>query len=543
MNRSIKKVLFIVPPVTRPSDFSSKVSRVSVFFPLGIAYIAAYLEKYDNYEIQILDALIEGDTNEGVLFDNGHKIRYGMSDAEIAAYIKAHSPDVVGVSCLFAAIEQDAVNVCRIAKDTAPGTITVVGGAHAGAVAKKLIDQNSSIDFVIQGEAEITFRDLLSVIVSNDDFAKLDGIAYRKDHVSTLLPKTRYIDDLDSLPFPARHLFDLKKYFQKASAHGSFKLAPYTQIISSRGCPFKCTFCALGNHWGSKQRMRSARNVLDEIEFLVKNLHIKELHFEDDNLTADKKRALEIFNGMIEKNYDLIWVVPSGMAVASLDEELLIKMKASHCYSVTLAIESGSQWVISNLMKKPVNLKNVPGLVQTIRKVGLEVRGFFILGYPDETKDTIRQTVEFARKLELDWAVFSVASPIPNTEMYRTCIEKGYFKEEDYDPIRSFHTSIIKTPEFTSAELAEIREEAIIDINFRNNPNLIEYDVNKAIESFKQVLLHYPHFDFANYYLGEAYLKKGDTKLAIDAYRRTVSLNPSHNGAAERLRQLGATVT
>lgn len=538
MKKTIKRILFIVPPITRPSNFSSKVSKVSAFFPLGIAYIAAYLEKHGNYEIKILDALIEGDINDGTCLQRGRGIRYGLTDEDISSYIKKYSPDVVGVSCLFSAVEADAVNVCRIVKDTDPNITTVVGGAHAGAVADKILDHNNVIDFVIQGEAEMTFKELMSAIEKKLGFESLNGIAYREKGVTKLIPKTKYIEDLDSLPFPARHMLDMNKYFRKASPHGTFKYSLCTQIISSRGCPFKCTFCALGNHWGSKQRMRSAENVLQEIELLVNTYHIQELHFEDDNLTADKKRALQIFNGIIEKKFDIIWTVPSGMAVASLDEELLIKMKESRCYSVTLAIESGSQWVISKLMKKPVNLKKVPELVKLIRRVGLEARGFFILGYPDETKETIRKTVEFARSLELDWSVFSIASPIPNTQMYRTCINKGYFKETEYDPIRSFHTSIIKTPEFTPQELAAIREEAIIDVNFRNNPNLTKYDIDKAIQSFKQVLLYYPHFDFANFYLGEAYLKKGDRIAAMEYYGMTLRLNPAHKGAQERMKEL-----
>lgn len=538
MKKSIKKVLFIAPPVTRPSDFSSKISRVSAFFPLGIAYIAAYLEKNSKCEISVLDALMEGYSKEGVSINNGTELRYGLSDKEIEEYIRRVSPDVVGVSSLFAAIEKDTVNVCTIVKEINPKIITVVGGAHAGANALKIIEQHPSVDFVIQGEAEVTFAELVSKIDNGQPLSALDGIAYRENDIAHLIPKKRYIMDLDILPFPARHMFDMNKYFEKASAHASFKMSPYTQIITSRGCPFKCTFCALGNHWGSEQRMRSAKNVLEEIEFLVNTYHIKELHFEDDNLTADKKRALEIFNGMIEKKWDIVWVVPSGMAVASLDEELLVKMKASHCYSVTLAIESGNQWVLSKLIRKPVNLKIVPELVKTIRKVGLEVRAFFILGYPDETKETMRETVAYAKKLELDWAMFSLASPIPNTEMFKTCLEKGYFNEKDFDPVRSFHSSFINTPEFTSKELMAIREEAIIDINFRNNPNLIKYDINKAIEHFQQVLRYYPHFDFANFYLGEAYLKKGDKQKAIEAYKQTLLVNPSHAEAKQRLREL-----
>jgi len=278
--------------------------------------------------------------------------------------------------------------------------------------------------------------------------------------------------------------------------------------------------------------------VLDEIGHLIDTYGVKEIHFEDDNLTANKKRALDIFNGIIERGYDISWNVPSGMAVYTLDEELLVKMKASGCYSISLAIESGNQRVVRELMNKPVNLKVVPGLVRKIREVGMEVRGFFILGYPDETKETVRETVEFAKSLELDWAYFYIASPIPHTKMYEVCIEKKYIKPEDFDPVRNLNKSIIRTPELSPEYLTGVREEAIIDINFRNNPNLLKYDIDKAIEHFGEVVKRYPHFDFANFYLGEAYLKKKDRENALRSYRNTLVANPSHVGARKRLHDL-----
>ena len=539
MPKKIKKIMLIFPPVTRPKDFSSRVVRISIFFPLGLAYIAAFLEKTKKYEINILDALCQGNLAEGSGLNHGESLRYGLKDEDIAKRISEFSPDIIGVSCLFSAMQADALNICEIAKKVNPGILTVVGGAHAGAIAKKLLEDEQALDFVIQGEGEETFRDLLETVEGNGYFSKVNGLAFRDKGEIRFAAKNKYIENLDSLPFPARHLFEMDSYFNKSAAHSSFKQTPFTQMITSRGCPFKCSFCALGNHWGSKQRLRSAKNVLDEIEYLVQNHAIREIHFEDDNLTADKARAMEIFDGIISRRLNITWNVPSGMAVSSLDEELLEKMKASGCYSVSLAIESGNQAVLARLMNKPVDLKVVPKLVRKIRENGLEARGFFILGYPGETKETIKETVDFARSLELDWSFFFIASPIPNTKMFKTCVEKGYIKESDFDPVRSFYRSIIRTPEFGPEYLAEIREEAIVDVNFRNNPNLLKYDVERAIKDFNHVLEYYPHFDFAHFYLGEAYRRKRDLTKAIESYKTTLVINPGYLKARERLKELG----
>ena len=531
--------MLIQPPVTRPADFSAKNLRVTTFFPLGIAYLAASLEKTGKYELKIVDALIEGyNMRNGSVTGGGKTIRYGLTDKEIAKTIKDFSPDVVGVSCIFSAMEEDTGNICRIAKEVNSRIITVVGGAHAGAVADAFLQEYGAIDFIVIGEGEASFISLLEALKSGHDFSGLDGIAFRDKGAVHVLPKTKYIEDLDSLPFPARGLFAMKRYLMLGSPHSAFKNKPFTQMITSRGCPYNCAFCAIGKHWGKKRRMRSARNILDEIENLIKRHNIKEIHFEDDNLTADKKRAIELFDGMVKRRFEISWNAPAGLAVNDLGEELLVKMKASGCYSVSLGIESGNQEVLTKLMKKPVNLKTVPKLVREIRNSGMDVRGFFIIGYPGETKDTIKETIEFAKRLELDWTYFFIASPLPGTRMYKTCIEKGYIKEGDFDPIRSFHKSIIRTPEFTPEYLETVRQEAITDINFRNNPNLVKYDIQKAINDFKEVVERYPHFDFANFYLGEAYLKKGDKKNAVNAYKNTLSFNPSHREAKRRLEAL-----
>lgn len=538
----IKKIMLIAPPVTRPKDFSAKISRVTSMIPLGIAYLAAVLEKTGKYEIRILNALLASKTKEGIPLNNGERIRYGLADDEIEKRIREFSPDVIGVSCLFASLQGDMVNICKMIKKIGYGIQTIVGGAHAGNIAEELISSVNEIDFVVIGESEESFPSILDALGHGTSFSDIDGIAFREDGAVGFNPKTKYIGDLDSIPFPAHHLLNMEAYFEQGGSHGLYRKTPYTQMITSRGCIYKCTFCALNGHWGRKQRMRSPQNILDEIEYLIKDYGIKEIHFEDENMTADKQRAIELFDGMVERKFNILWHAPSGTAVNTLDDDIIEKMATAGCYSVTLGIESGNQEVITKLMKKPVNLKKVPGIVKKIRETGMHVCGFFMFGYPGETKENMEETIEYIMKIELDWVYFSIFSPLPKSKAYDLCVEKGYIKEGDFDPIRGFHSGIVRTPEFDPVYLSELRERAIIDTCFKNNPNLLKYDIDKAIENFESVVQRYPHFDFANFYLGEAYLKKGEKQKAIDLYKKTLDINPGYKEAKSRLEEIGVEI-
>jgi len=565
----MKKILLIYPPVTRPRSFSSSVVRVSAFFPLGLAYIASILLESKKYEVGIIDALAEGNVNSGTPVNNGQEIRYGLTDEVIKGKIESFAPDVVGVSCLFAASQKDMENICRLTKKISKEIKTVVGGHHAASTPERIMKLCPDIDFIIEGEGELAMLDLLSYLgdescanypagiqaeigissISRESTLapvknkfSLDGVVLREDGLIKTIPKTRFIENLDKIPRPAYHLFDMQRYFDIAKEHGFSSGLPYTQMVTTRGCPCKCTFCTLAAPPGLPnrlvQRRRSVQHVLDEMEYLIETYGVREIHFEDDNLTANKRWAANLFDGMIERKLDVEWHVPSGIAAYTLDDQLLDKMKASGCNSITIAIESGVQEVLSNLMNKPLKLDKIPALVKAIRKRDIDVRGFFMLGFPGETKENMRETVSYARNLELDWTYFSVTSPLPGTKIYKKCIEKGYIKESDFDNLTSFHRAIITTPEFDPQFVEDLREEAIVDVCFHNNPNLRKYNVDKAIASFTDVLSKYPHFDFANFYLGEALSRKGDIGAAILSYQNTLKYNPDHNEAKKRLAEL-----
>jgi magnesium-protoporphyrin IX monomethyl ester (oxidative) cyclase len=475
------RVLLINPPVTRPLNFAADKVRISPFIPLGLAMIAAVLEKA-GHEVKILDALIEGDLQGFDYFDGKNKIRYGLPGTEIAKQIYYFNPDYVGVSCIFSAMEDDAISICRLSKSVKSTIKTIIGGPWAGTNVESL-SKNIYIDHIIQGEGEKAILDIVN---------KLTG------------DRSQYfIENLDTLPVPAYHLLNMQKYFELAPGHNGYKQKPFMPMLTSRGCPAKCTFCAIANHWGPDPRYRSVENVLAEIDFLVHEYGIKEIHFEDDNLTADRERAMKIFDGLIERNYGLTWTVPSGMAAYSLDDELLEKMAQSGCYSISLAIENGNQEIVTKIIKKPILLNKIKPMVDKIRSLGMDIRGFFILGYPGETKVDIENTIKFARYLELDWSHFFIFAPLPGTEIYQTCINKGYLKPEDFDPLRSFYKSVLKTPEFDQEYLIEAKDRANLETNFKYNYNLI-HNPTKAAILFQNVLHLYPHLEFARKSLEEA---------------------------------------
>ena len=527
----IKKILLVAPPISRPKEISSKVVRIALVPPLGLAYIASVLEN-DGFEVEILDALLEGYGNEPKII--GDRIRYGLSDDEINKKIIEFKPDLVGVSCLISNNYKDAHNICRIVKEIDDGLMTVMGGAHPTSLPLQTMN-DTNVDFIILGEGDYSTKELINSLNAGEELSKLDGLVYRDNNNIRILPKTKFIENLDELPFPARHLLKMEAYSNTSSPHSGVKRKPFTAMISSRGCPAKCTFCAIKSMWGSKYRVRSAENVLEEIELLIKDYGIKEIHFEDDNLTYHKDRAMKIFNGIKERGYDLTLNSPSGLAVYALDYELLETMREAGYYSISLAIESGDPYVLNKIMKKPVKLDRVKPLVDKARSLGMHVKGFFILGYPGESKQSMTKTVDFAKKLGLDWGLFFVATLLPGTEMLEICTKNGYVKDTELDWGSNFIHGNIITPEFTPDYVEKLREEANFEINFKHNTNLIEKKWDRAIEDLSYVATLYPHLDYAHFYLGKAYAGKGLLTEAINEYEITLRLNPNHVEASKQL--------
>lgn len=446
--RRIKRVLLVTPPA-----FTFKNTLDINPIPLlGPAYLASVLEGL-GIEVRIYDSLIEGwetrqDVNDGL-------IRIGSSYKEIEDLIRNFNPDMVGVSNLFSRQYNNAHKIYEIVKNVSPDIITVAGGAHPSAL-PFLVMQDKNVDFVIIGEGEKTIQDLIEHLENKKPIEDLDGIAFRRDNKPIVISKKYFIENLDSLPFPARHLLNMNKYFGLESSHGRRRHKKFSPLITSRGCPAKCIFCSAHCVWGRQYRSRSIDNIIKEMYQLKNEYGIKELMFEDDNVTLDIARASRLFDAMIEEKLNFDWDTPNGVAAFALNNDLIAKMKDAGCYKLNIAVESGNQRVLSQIIKKPLNLKKVESLVKFAKRIGLEVGIFLILGLPGETIENMKESLCFAQRLGIYDPFISIATPYPGSDLYKLCLEKGYISN-GYDFDKLFITSFsISTENWKSEDVKRV---------------------------------------------------------------------------------------
>ena len=426
MNRKIKKVLLFVPPAFTFKDNLD----INPALPLGLGYIAAVLEQM-GIEVKVFDCLAEGRKNRQELVED--TVRVGSSLKEIREEIANFNPDLVGVNCLFTRQRRNAHDIFKVTKEINRSILTVMGGAHP-TVLPDLVLYDQNVDYVVLGEGERTIVKLIDSLEKGVSLENIDGLGYKKDSLVKINKKQAFIDNLDSLPFPARHLFNMDKYFGLKFSHGRRMHRSFSPIITSRGCPIGCVFCTAHYVWGRRYRMRSPENVIVEMRELKNKYGIRELLIEDDNVTLDTKRAEILFDMMIKERFNFVWDTPNGVAAFALNEHLIDKMKASGCYRLNLAVESGSQRVLNEVIKKPLKLARVEQLIKYARSIDLDVGIFLIMGVPGETIDDIWASFKFAERLGIYNPFISIATPYPGSELYGQCKDKKYISENfDYD--------------------------------------------------------------------------------------------------------------
>ncbi len=477
--KNIKKVLLIFPPVV-----CSQESPKQIMPPLGISYLGAYLEP--DYDVRLLDAAIEGYNHEQRVSPGF--FQYGLKSEEIKQRIAEFSPDVVGVSCLYSSQFPAVANICRLAKEVSAEIITIIGGTHPSFLPQECLEYED-IDFIILGEGELPTKGLLNNISNGTSYEKLDGIAFRSYSGVVINPQKKMIEDINTLPYPARHLLPMEKYFRIGLPMGLIsRKTPAINIITSRGCSFECSFCSSSHFWGRRYRSRSVENILGEMHEL-KKMGIRELKFFDDNLTLDKPRAKALFKAMIEHKFNFSWNTPNGIAAQTLDVELLSLMKDSGCYEITLAIESGDEQILREVLKKPIDLARTQETAKLIKKFGMDTYGFFIIGFPQETKKQIYKTLRFMDQIKLDRISLFIANPLPGTEIYDICKSKKYLTQQVTGQALDYFSSSFETPEFSSVFLEKIRRRWYWGYNLKlllRNP--FKFFRNYSIFIFKRPL-------------------------------------------------------
>ncbi|MDP2930956.1 MAG: radical SAM protein, partial [Chloroflexota bacterium] len=357
---------------------------------MGLATIAAVLEK-QGQAVVVVDA-------------NALKLR----PEDIAAHVG--DAEVVGLTAVTPTINT-AIAIARHLKKANPNLTVVLGGAHATLLPEETLASAPEIDIIIRGEGEQTIVELLQALENKRPLHDVPGISYRRD--GKVLSNTLRSDytDLDTLPFLAYHLLPWQKY-RPHPPHG--RALPFAAIITSRGCPYRCSYCSKPV-FGTKFRAQSAARVIAEIAYYQHRFGVKELAVYDDVFTLDRKRAYDIAEGMIKKGIKIDWTCETRVNL--VDRDLLKMMKRAGCYAVAYGIESGSPEILDTL-NKGITLAQVEEAVRLTREAGLQTIGYFMIGSPGESRETIVQTVALAKKLRLDFAQFAVTTPFPGTELY-----------------------------------------------------------------------------------------------------------------------------
>lgn len=458
----LRRLLFIFPP-TRLHREGVKQSVPA----LGAGYLAAVSR--DKADVAVIDAVAEGfhterDSNHGFFI-------YGLSMDEIAERIKAFNPDFIGITCLYSSTFPVVAELCSVAKTAAPDAITMAGGTHPAFLAEQCLRDVPDLDLIALGEGELILLDLLDAASTGRPLNSVSGIAFRDPRSNTVVVnrKPSFIEDLDSIPFPAWDLLPMERYQEIGVPHLIVsQRRRFATMITSRGCPARCTFCSSWNFWGNRYRARSANNVLNEIEYLKKTFGTEEIQFEDDNISLNRQRFQEIVSGMIERDLNISWSTPNGIALWSLDRDLIRQMKKAGCYELALAFESGCQDVLDTIIRKPLKLERAEPLVHEIHKEGIRTSSFFIVGFPGETLDQMRQTFALPRKLGLTYAWFFIANPLPGSEIYELCRRKGYLVENFDFVNNSFSRCNIHTPEWEPRDVERLAHREFIKFNLYN---------------------------------------------------------------------------
>ncbi|MCJ7762576.1 radical SAM protein, partial [Candidatus Bathyarchaeota archaeon] len=366
---------------------------------------------------------------------------------ELKRELSKRQPTIVGATST-TRLYKSALEVIKIAKEVHPNCLTLIGGPHVTFWDENALKECPQLDVVVRKEGENTLLELVQKLDSGKSYYDVIGTTCRKGKEIVRNPDRPYIENLDELPFPARHLWDLES-IRKAE--------DIFYLTTSRGCVYWCEFCAAVRMFGRKYRMRSVKNVVDELEFLYKTYGATVFTFCDDAFTVDQARTEELCSEISKRGLKIKW--NCGTRVDMITRELLLEMKNAGCVSVWFGVESGTQQVLDE-MKKGISPEQTIKTIKLVMELGLKPVPNVLLGFPGETEETAWKTIRFAEKVSPDEiAFYNIATPYPGTPMYDHVIKNGWLRVTDFD-LYDATTPIFETPTLSLRDLAELYDKA-----------------------------------------------------------------------------------
>lgn len=431
----IKKIYLYNPSF---SHFPKKFSKTNYTEPpLSLLYLSSYLREFSkDIEIKIFDLAVNNLKEEFLLGE-----------------IKKEKPEFIGITTSTVTAPW-AENFLKKIKNISGSPTTVVGGPHATVMPSYF----SSADFVVLGEGERAFYKIVNNNKEKEKYIREEQIA-----------------NLDEIPYPAYDLIDISSYLYPYP-HPT-KNDIYCRMITSRGCPFNCAFCESPLIWGRKVRYRSVENVMGEIEMLIKKYNVSFIFFSDDTFVLSKERVRKICEEIINRKIKIFWGCLTR--ASNLDLSLLQIMKNSGCREVQVGVESGDEEILKSINKN-VTLKEIEETFKLLKKVGINSKGFFILGHPQDTTETIKKTINFALKLSPTYAFFSIFTPYPGLPIYEEYKNRGYLKTEDFSLFNYHSYPVFETENLKRDTLMKLKRNA--EIKFYLHPKRIIFYLKEIIK-------------------------------------------------------------
>lgn len=418
--------------------------------PLSLGWIAARIR--DRHEVAILDAMKEN-----------------ARAKEIAARVKSENINLVGFQAWTKDIHE-IKNVCQTIKSIVPNVVTVVGGIQPTMQPTETLRFFAPwVDFAWQGEAENGFGRLADAVASGrtgtDVLATIPGLVWR-DGNAIHTNENCYIDDLDAVGLPAWDLMPPDSY--PCAPHGAFyRNFPLAPIVVTRGCPFPCRFCSAKEASGAKLRSRSVDSVLEELHLLHDRFGVREFQIEDDNFTFNRGYVEEFCERLLQSGLNMTWSFPNGVRLDTLDPQTLALMRRAGCYALNFGVESGSARILELIAKKST-AEQMRSQIIKAKEAGFELGGFFIIGFPTETREDIEQTIRYACSLPLDRIGVSYFQPFPGTKFFQDLVQSGEITNEwGFSQHTSLHDLTYVTPSLSANDLALLRRRFLMAFYFR----------------------------------------------------------------------------
>jgi anaerobic magnesium-protoporphyrin IX monomethyl ester cyclase len=541
-------VLFINFPGSPVAEIKQALKKAneiptSLIIPLGILYLSSNIKsRVDNVNIQIIDYAKELAINSTRYKTIEELLR--MPAEDMAADF---TPDILAYSMMFSTCHPIFNKAVTAHKKIWPAGVVIAGGNHATNAADVVMD-HPDVDYVARGECELAFPEFIKNFQKHKE--TITQGFYSREHILNDFPTTlaAHADNLDDLEFPDWELLDMENYVNTRTGRARKRVDDDAErreisIMTNRGCPFSCTFCAAHTTMGKTMRFRSKENVIAEMEELHSRYKINLFTPEDDLFTASRKKVLPLLKAMKEfgknvPNYEIQF--PNALSVNTLFDDVMDALMDAGMKVTNVAVESGSKYVQRNIIKKNCNLDRALEVIKYFRERGVIARCFFISGFPGETKELMEETVSYAKEIQCDWAVFNVAAPVRGTEMYRQFVDAGHIKDDmEVWSSAFFLERIFDTPEIGAQELKDFSYRANLEVNFLNNPNYIEGNWEKTITIFKEIVSAHKFHVFGWYILMKCYENLGRNEEAAETSNHILDLIKNDERSAKMYSKYG----